>query len=228
MKTVPALFLVLVAVASATKTHQKRSTTYSATLNDYVDEVVANVQAFVSESSLEPLSIPNVTESFSVKPLLITYSGRLSLYDGEMTGLSSVKRYGDINLGYDGETLSFDANMGVDVATVAYTYYAKLLGSLKESGTAKVTARKIDTTVGFSANLKNYTFALDTVAINSIGRTTARLSGNVLTDWMANAVINIVIAAVKSTAITQVNSEINSVLTNVVDEANTYVTSLLS
>ncbi|XP_046741595.1 uncharacterized protein LOC124408603 isoform X3 [Diprion similis] len=227
MKTVLALFFVLVAVASAANTRQKRST-YSANLNDYVDEVVGNLQTFISSSSLEPLSIPNVTESFSVKPLLITYSGRLSLYDGALTGLSSVKRYGDVNLGYDGETLSFDANMGVDTTAVAYTYYAKLLGSLKESGTAKITVRKIDTTVGLSTNLKNYTFAFDSFAINSIGRTTAKLGGNVLTDWMANAVINTAIPVVKRIAIKQINSEVNSVLSSVFDEANSYVASLVS
>ncbi|XP_015512007.1 mite allergen Der p 7 [Neodiprion lecontei] len=228
MKTVPALFLVLVAVASATKTHQKRSTTYSANLNDYVDEVVETLQAYVSASSLEPLSIPNVTESFSVTHLLITLSGRLSLYDGEMTGLSSVKRYGDVNLGYDGETLSFDANMGVDVATAAYTYYAKLLGSLHETGTATVTFKKIDTTVGFSANVHNYTIAFDSFAVNSIGTTSAELSGNVLTDWIADAVADILLAVSKSSIISQINSEADSVLSSIVDEANAYVTSLLS
>ncbi|XP_046741594.1 mite allergen Der p 7-like isoform X2 [Diprion similis] len=228
MKTVLALFLVIVAVASAAKTHQKRSTTYSVTLNDYVDTVIDNIQAYVSASDLEPLSIPNVTESFSVKELLITWSGRLSLYDGELTGLSSVKRYGDVNLGYDGQTLSLDANMGVDESTGTYTYYAKLLGSLHETGSATVTVKEIDSTVGFSANVNNYTIAFDSFEINSVGSTTAELSGNVLTDWMANAVINTAIPVVKRIAIKQINSEVNSVLSSVFDEANSYVASLVS
>ncbi|XP_046741593.1 mite allergen Der p 7-like isoform X1 [Diprion similis] len=228
MKTVLALFLVIVAVASAAKTHQKRSTTYSVTLNDYVDTVIDNIQAYVSASDLEPLSIPNVTESFSVKELLITWSGRLSLYDGELTGLSSVKRYGDVNLGYDGQTLSLDANMGVDESTGTYTYYAKLLGSLHETGSATVTVKEIDSTVGFSANVNNYTIAFDSFEINSVGSTTAELNGNSLTDWLVDAVIDIILAASKSSIVSQVETEVNSVMSFVVDQANTYVTSLRS
>ncbi|XP_048514801.1 uncharacterized protein LOC125501826 [Athalia rosae] len=216
------ILLLSVAAVSAAATNPSNAPVYEASLNEYIDNVIGTLQEYIRSNNIEPVSITNITQSFSEKPLWITYSGRLSLFDGGVTGLVTLRRYGDVELVYSNKVLIFTANLGVDRLMVNYNYQAKLL-SIKSHGGASGTVKNIDATISFTLDLENYKVSLNTFNVNNVGKVSVKLTGNKVTDWLASIITNIVVSAIKDKAITTVEGKVSSGLTSVLENVNTVI-----
>lgn len=60
-------------------------------MNDYADYVIIGFGPWFSEN-LEPMTLPDITESFEYNPLLITYQGELVLTNGVLFNLGDIVR----------------------------------------------------------------------------------------------------------------------------------------
>lgn len=70
-------------------------------MNEYMDHVFLGVANWLRDGGLVPMSLPDMTESFSYNPILINYTGSVDLTQGNLLDISDVSRVGDAFMGYD-------------------------------------------------------------------------------------------------------------------------------
>ncbi|XP_018329316.1 uncharacterized protein LOC108739761 [Agrilus planipennis] len=190
-----------------------------AVINDYVDKLVANLNNFTSTRGLNELELPGISEQFSYKPVLITYTGVLNLTDGILSGISTIVRKGDVKITYDDKQLSILAPVGIRSLSIKYNYVAKLMNIGPKGG---ITGDVAETTFtfGLGYNLTGHRASLDTFKINKIGSIKLRFSGNILTDWLASLISNITLPFFKGIIRRLLEKNVYGVLEDVVEIIN--------
>ncbi|CAG0883562.1 unnamed protein product [Darwinula stevensoni] len=80
--------------------------------NDYVDQLLDNVQNFIIENGYDNFPLPDQIEEFSEVFLGIEWHGEASLTQGFLKGLETVHRTGDATLDTSGNTITVTADIG--------------------------------------------------------------------------------------------------------------------
>ncbi|CAK1599792.1 unnamed protein product [Parnassius mnemosyne] len=198
----------------------------SADINEYVDKTVNMLVPFIQNNGLDPMPLPEVVEGFEVKPLLVTYSAWLKIFDGRMTGLVNLSRAGDQKVNYYAKMLRVRVALQFTDLEIKYKYLVKVMNLGPTGGIAASLDRFVviaDVLIDFN----NDEIHLQQFSLTDIGRLRAKLTGNVLTDWLINPVINVFTKIFDTVIIKYVEWNIRSALQNGINLINTNLQELI-
>ncbi|CAB3237232.1 unnamed protein product [Arctia plantaginis] len=191
----------------------------SANVNHYIDETLSLIVPFIQRNGLDPMPLPNVREGFQVRPLWVTYSAWLNLYEGQMSGLVNVARSGDQKVSYNGRNLSVRIQLEFTNLEFVYKYLVQVMGIGPSGGINGSLNRFI---IVFDLLLD---FNVDEIHVQDFrlinnGNLRVRLTGNWLTDWLVNPVVSLFVRIFNSTILNTVQSNIRNLIQSTVDGIN--------
>ncbi|XP_076345760.1 uncharacterized protein LOC143244625 [Tachypleus tridentatus] len=97
------------------------------TANEYVDQILDNVKEQIKHYEMDPMPLPEYYSNFSKTVLFVTVYGEAKLFDGLLSGISSIHRTGDCELDASNDTLIVSANLGLRNLKISYTGHAKFM-----------------------------------------------------------------------------------------------------
>ncbi|XP_053601475.1 uncharacterized protein LOC128670108 [Plodia interpunctella] len=201
----------------------------SADVNEYVDNTIHLLVPFMQENGLDPMEIPEITEGFSVRPILITYSAYLTLHDGYMTGLTNVARSGDQTVNYFAKMLRVRVRLQFTDLEFVFKYLVRVMNSalLRRRGGIIGSLNRFVVTVDFLIDFNNDEVHLQEFSLNDIGRLRVRLTGNILTDWLINPVITVFTLIFDTMIMRIVADNIRSAIQDGIDVVNSGVKTII-
>ncbi|CAH2068586.1 unnamed protein product, partial [Iphiclides podalirius] len=191
----------------------------TADVNDYVDNTVDMLVPFIQSNGLDPMNLPEVIEGFEVKPLLITYSAWLKIYDGTMKGLVNLSRSGDQKVNYFAKMLRVRVELQFKDLEINYKYLVKVMNLGPTGGIVGSLSRFV--VIDILIDFNNDEVQLQQFSLTDIGRLRVRLTGNILVDWLINPVINIFLRIFDTVIMKVVEVNIRSAVQSGIDFLNT-------
>ncbi|GAB6018766.1 hypothetical protein CHUAL_000435 [Chamberlinius hualienensis] len=110
------------------------------------DLVIANTATQLREKNKDPLPLQSTRKEFNKRLLFIRVYGTLNLYDGNLSGLSSIHRTGDVLLHYKDNYANATAQIGLENLKGSYKWNATFMKMTKK-GVLNFTVQKIRTSV---------------------------------------------------------------------------------
>ncbi|XP_065334332.1 uncharacterized protein LOC135935720 [Cloeon dipterum] len=122
-----ALVLVLAASANA-KPAEVSARVTGEEVNAYVDLVIEEVKRLMIEQGMEPYMLPDLVRGFSFTDLLgITWHGEASLTRGNLMGLLTLIRVGDMDIIPEGNNLTCKGRLGFTNLQFDYFFEATFM-----------------------------------------------------------------------------------------------------
>ncbi|CAH0600511.1 unnamed protein product [Chrysodeixis includens] len=191
----------------------------SATVNEYVDNTIDMIVPFIQKHGLDPMDLPDVIEGFEVRPLLITYSAWLKIHDGYMTGLVNVARSGDQDVHYFAKMLRVRVQLQFTDLQFIYKYLVQVM-NLGPTGGIIASLNRFVVIVDLLLDFNNDEIQLQQFRLTDIGRLRVRFTGNILTDWLVNPVLNVFLRIFDTVIIKIVEVNIRSAVQEEIDNIN--------
>lgn len=160
-------------------------------LNEYVDDVLDNLNIWLNATGNDPISLPGFEESFR----WTVFKGWIALDKGWLRGLSTLKRIGDSTVQYKYPYLQTHISLSFTNLTFDYHYEAKFMG-LGPGGTVNGNVTDSIFTVDLSLNMVRIRTKLNKFKLNSLGDVSIRFDFGVVGD-MANILIEVITPLVK-------------------------------
>ncbi|CAG2117304.1 unnamed protein product [Medioppia subpectinata] len=92
------------------------------------DSVLDRAVLAINESGLEPMPLPAFTDKFNYNLMMFRLNGEIKVFNGQLSGLSSLVRTGDIIATYSNNEVVFEARMGFTNLTGGYNWNTNLMG----------------------------------------------------------------------------------------------------
>ncbi|XP_013195348.2 uncharacterized protein LOC106138678 [Amyelois transitella] len=201
----------------------------SADVNEYVDNTIQLLVPFMKANGLDPMELPEITEGFSVRPILITYSAYLTIHDGYMTGLGNVARTGDQSVNYFAKMLRVRVKLQFSDLEFVFRYLVRVMntGLLRARGGVIGSLNRFVVTVDLLMDFNNDEIHLQEFSLTDIGRLRVRLTGNILTDWLINPVIRVFTLIFDNMIMRIVANNIRSAIQDGIDVINIGVKNII-
>ncbi|XP_019873964.2 uncharacterized protein LOC109602077 [Aethina tumida] len=199
--------------------HGTRATT--AEVNEYVDKLLANIGNFIIQSGLDPMELPDLEQG-------LIPMGDLTLSQGWLQDTSTIGRYDDVIVTYDRQTKKYTLSVPLLFDSLEFTYDYKvqvLLLSYSGGIIGKVKDLRIYTTLTFDFN--NYQASLEKFDLTNSGTLSLKFTGNVLVDWLVNAISTVVSTILHPIIIRIIQAIVKSPLEAVVAIINQFIDSIL-
>ncbi|CAB3237234.1 unnamed protein product [Arctia plantaginis] len=191
----------------------------TATVNDYVDLTLTYVTRFIESQGLDPMPLPDIEEGFEVRPIWVTYSALLRVYDGRMTGLTRVSRYGDQQVSYFAKMLRVRLQLQFSNLEIIYRYIVRVM-NIGPSGGITALLERFNVVVDVLIDFNNDEIHLQEFKLTDVGRLRVQLTGNPLVDWLVNPVINVFTRMFNGPIIRAVQTNIRSAVQSQIDVLN--------
>ncbi|XP_013144711.1 PREDICTED: uncharacterized protein LOC106108163 isoform X2 [Papilio polytes] len=191
----------------------------TANINEYIDNTVQMLVPFIQNKGLDPMTLPDVSEGFKVKPLWITYSALLKLHDGTMTGLVNLSRSGDQKVNYFAKMLRVKLQLRFEDLEFKYRYLVKVM-NIGPTGGIVGSLNRLDVVADVLIDFNNDEIQLQQLSLTNIGRLRVKLTGNGLVDWLVNPVVSVFLRIFDSTIIKEVGVIIRGVVQNAITDIN--------
>ncbi|XP_022705186.1 uncharacterized protein LOC111269673 isoform X5 [Varroa jacobsoni] len=143
-------------------------------------------EAYFAQTSQGTLEIIDVNATLQLPPftnrmkqdlILMSFQSEMRLIRGVLSGLSSMRRTGDVLAMYANRTLSLIVHFGFDRLIGSYDWYAHMMG-VGPSGSAEITVNDIAIQTELSLRLRRRAkFALRSLKVHSIGQIDTKVSG---------------------------------------------------
>lgn len=91
------------------------------------DDYISLAQKVIKEKGFDPFVLPNKTEKIGNSFLSYLLNGEISIFDGEIRGLSSLKRTGDVIVTYENDSIAFEANFGFEDLLSKYSWKGQFM-----------------------------------------------------------------------------------------------------
>ncbi|CAG2161623.1 unnamed protein product [Oppiella nova] len=92
----------------------------------------------INESGLDPMPMPAFKDKFNYNLMVFNLNGEIKVFDGYLSGLTSLVRTGDIIATYSNNEVVFEASMGFTNLTGGYNWTTNLMGG-GPSGSSSLT-----------------------------------------------------------------------------------------
>ena len=92
------------------------------------DSMLERVKYGINESALDPMLLPAFKDQFNYNVLVFKLNGDLKIFNGYLSGLSSLVRTGDIIATYNNHEVIFEARMGFTNLTGGYDWSTNVMG----------------------------------------------------------------------------------------------------
>ncbi|XP_049887586.1 mite allergen Der f 7-like [Pectinophora gossypiella] len=199
----------------------------SANVNEYVDNTLHMLIPFMQNNGLDPMALPDVVEGFEVRPLLITYSAWLKITNGRMTGLVNMQRSGDQMVHYFAKMVRSRIELQFTDLRFDYNYLVQVM-NLGPTGGIVATLSRFVIVVDVLIDFNNDEIHLQEFSMNDIGRLRVRFTGNILTDWLVNPVLNVFIRIFDTIIIKVVEVNIRNAVVAVIGILNHNIAEIIS
>nr|CAD7444507.1 unnamed protein product [Timema bartmani] len=190
-----------------------------ADFDDYLDSLLDGIRTYASEMGLDPLPLPDYTETLSIDLLLVNFQGEVDLKDGILQDIVTVSRQGDAIIDYEdmGATITFD--LGFDELRYQYNFEASIMG-IGPSGLAHGTITDLSVHVVIDADLTNITHVdleLEDLKIIHTGSISVLLEGPLeLLDIVADGISAVITTLFKDEIMIVIESEVRRVVEEVI------------
>ncbi|XP_026466900.1 uncharacterized protein LOC113370448 isoform X1 [Ctenocephalides felis] len=198
---------------------ESRSEPIAANINDILDTIMDDIGFFFSDKNLDPLAMPDIKEGFSAKPALITYHGELELTNGTLSDLSTVSRAGNATLHYNNKLLRLSLGLKFDSLKLDYKYLAKIM-NIGPKGNVVAKIRGTEIFLDVIADLHDFTIYLQHFEVPQLKKIRVHLRGNILTDWLVNALSRVTTTIFRDVIRIVVEKQIAKTIQNVINEIN--------
>ncbi|GFV21843.1 uncharacterized protein TNCV_4525301 [Trichonephila clavipes] len=95
--------------------------------NEYIDQILFNVQKYIKDHHLDPMQLPEFASNFTKEVMYVTVKGEAKLYDGWLSGVSTIHRTDECELRTNKTTISVAAHLGLNKLKLAYKGHAKFM-----------------------------------------------------------------------------------------------------
>ncbi|CAM1313781.1 Uncharacterised protein r2_g2429 [Pycnogonum litorale] len=112
----------------------------TANMNSYIDTVLSNARGTI-RSKADPLRLSDAKKV-------------VKFYDGKVTGLSSIRRTGNVQLGCTSSTITLSANLGFSRVMASYRWKKKVL-FLKKKGRVSISVKSLNVYIRLSQKLNS-------------------------------------------------------------------------
>jgi len=106
------------------------------------DDYILMARKVIIDQGFDPFVLPNRTEKIGNNFLYYLLNGEISIYDGEVRGLSSLKRTGDVIVTYENDSIAFEGSFGFDDLLSKYSWSGQFM-DLNNSGGSTITIKQI-------------------------------------------------------------------------------------
>ncbi|GBN81940.1 hypothetical protein AVEN_232991-1 [Araneus ventricosus] len=111
--------------------------------NEYVDQILTNVQNYVKDNNLDPMVLPDYKSNFTKEIMYVTFNGEAKMYDGRLWGISTIHRTDECELNTTRTTITVSAHLGLNDLKLYYKGHAKFM-SFGPTITAGGNIKKVD------------------------------------------------------------------------------------
>ncbi|XP_063922604.1 uncharacterized protein LOC135137005 [Zophobas morio] len=199
-----------------------------ANLNDYADQIFANLRAMMVETGLDPLEMPDIHEEFSYT-LIITYHGELDLTNGWLSDVSTIHRGGDVIVTYDTDVKFLEVTLPIAFNDLQFTYdySAKIMG-LGPAGyiDGKVTDLAVEVKIGFDPVA--LVLSLDEFNIVHAGNIHVEFHGDALIDWLLDLLADLATTLLKSVILDLLEGIVRGGLDDAIQSINDLIDGFLN
>ncbi|CAH0557912.1 unnamed protein product [Brassicogethes aeneus] len=152
----------------------------SAVINNYTDRLLLNIGKFIVHSGMDPMELPELNQK-------LIPVGHFYLTEGWLQDTSTIGRYGDVIVSYSHDKkFSIEMPLLFDDLQLTYNYKVKVgLVSYKGEVLGKIKNLKMKAILDFDFN--TYQASLKKFDMTKTGTLTLKFTGNVLVDWLVNA-----------------------------------------
>ncbi|XP_013775127.1 uncharacterized protein LOC106459993 [Limulus polyphemus] len=106
------------------------------------DDTLRRVSMHLKQNNMDPFSLPDHKEVFQKKLLFFLLHGEARIFNGILSGLSTLHRTGDVLITYENNAVIVEVNIGFSNLTGDYNWSAKLMG-IGPNGHASLSIRSI-------------------------------------------------------------------------------------
>ncbi|XP_050309178.1 uncharacterized protein LOC126745389 [Anthonomus grandis grandis] len=188
-----------------------------ADVTDYVIKIMKNLQNVIVQLGLDPMGLSNQT-------IKLIPTGKLDIYDGWLSDLSTINISDSVLVRYTQETDILDLTLPLAFKSllITYDYHVKIvLLSIKGTIDAKIKQVKCNLRLGF--NLTSYHAFVDDVDITDSGTITFKFTGLGLLDWIINLLTGVLTTLFHSIILGVINAVIYVPVNSIVDVINTAI-----
>lgn len=91
------------------------------------DDYILIARKVVKDQGFDPFVLPNKTEKIGNNFLYYLLNGEISIFDGEVRGLSSLKRTGDVIVTYENDSIAFEGSFGFNDLLSKYSWKGQFM-----------------------------------------------------------------------------------------------------
>ncbi|XP_076355317.1 uncharacterized protein LOC143249406 [Tachypleus tridentatus] len=106
------------------------------------DDTLKRVSMHLKQNNMDPFNLPDHKEVFRKKLLFFLLHGEARIFNGILSGLSTLHRTGDVLITYEDNAVIVEVNIGFSNLTGGYDWSAKLMG-IGPNGHASLSIRSI-------------------------------------------------------------------------------------
>jgi hypothetical protein len=182
------------------------------------DDIMDKVREELVDAKLDPIDLPDQREAFSHDLGFVKATGEAKLYNGILTGLSTLVRTGDVIADYTNHSVTLEANMGFQNLTGSYDWRLRLFGG-GPGGLATLNVNQISCFVKLRQGLRRGARpVIDEFKINGIKTIYVDITGLGTWDFIFEFIFNLVSNAFKNVLAWQISDPIKEALQHQLDQ----------
>jgi len=181
--------------------------------NDFLDKILANVRPII-QKDLDPIKLPQKTHSFSKKILFVRVHGEAKVYDGFVSGLSTIHRSGEANMHQEGDSLIVNAHAGINNLRGQYRAHATFMNLGPRVG-ARLSISSVSVRLGAKQALKPDAHPdLFDFRIEHISGVSVKIDGLGPLGWILGGLTSFIANILKDVIADAINAPIKNVIRN--------------
>ncbi|XP_055683050.1 uncharacterized protein LOC129789941 [Lutzomyia longipalpis] len=191
-----------------------------ANMNQYTDYVLTYMAPIFRSSGLVPMGLPPTSIGWEAQPIWITYGGIIDLFNGLLLDIEDVRRADDCFLSYNRQLLRMEIASRLTRMPYHYDYETRVMGLGIFRGWVEGHMEDMVIRMDLLLDMFDFFLFLQGFRVTSIGDIHVRVRGNILTDWLANLTIEIIIFFFENTIVNFVSNTLHVFLQEAIDEVN--------
>jgi len=182
------------------------------TTNKFLDQILVNARPEIQK--IDPLRLPEARHGFSKKIVFVTVKGEASVYDGYVSGLSTIHRSGEANMRTEGQNLIVTAHAGLSNLRGQYRAHATFM-NLGPHVSAKLGISSVSVRLGLKQSMTPGAHPdLFDFHIEHIGGISVHIGGLGPLGWIVGGLTSFIANILKGVIANAINAPIRNAIRN--------------
>lgn len=156
-------------------------------INKFIEVIVTAIR--LGGKGIEPIALPDVTETFSDKILFVNIEGQFLMRNGELHNIKSIAQHGNATLKHHNMKLYINSAFIFDDLNFNYDFISKIV-SLGPRGYMYGSVRQMIIETVFVYDILENKLSLNKTSITDKVPIDVRVQVSVVIDWLANPIIS--------------------------------------